>query len=646
MLTENGYTLKFTPGTDQAVAAVYVNNQALPLSNIKNNTYEVSGITGMQDIRVIFSPISKPGNMNWKRSDSSSHNASGSSTDTTHVLKGNKNLNFTWSDLNKLTLTNTQNVWDNGDFYSPYKGAQDVEPYATWRYLSGDGNYELRRFQTTFTIPEGCSTADYVRLKSVHADKYGDYNDGNIIPINDDIFIFIYSVNDKDKITNDNYMKYLAFWTGTISQDNNAKFHGVEGTTPYQDKVNTPFQKYTDGWYCEADLDNVGSMLFKNYPNGMAGDQFVLDVFVGDYSTGGGMDPLELEFVKTTGSPVTIHYYKDQITTPDDNTHFLGTETIKGLMLGQEIDLSSYGDGSYLNEYKPNTGNYLDGAQSPLPYIVKEEAGVINVLYVTQKQPVKVKYYARDNESIQEDNWTLLGVLQEQQFPLGWKYEDAVYKEYGKNTWLTETERDWYDDGFVKDGTAEITKDTNVIKVVYTKKYGDFQITKVLQGNTQSNVVSNVQFQLYKSDASWSASELYGNPVNAVQSVDVTTGTVDFTKIPGGYYILEETQTAPGYNALTFGIRLQITLDDNKNVVCKFCDSEGTEIIQNGKYYGNAVEMKEGKMIIYNKAGAILPDTGGQGLDSIHRLGWSVILTSVIFAGFQLSQTIKRKREE
>ena len=646
-LLENSYTLKFTPGTGQGVAAIYVNNQTIPLSNVKNNTCEISGISGTQDIRVVFSPVEKLSNLGWSRSDTSDNNRAGASgsPDNKGVIPGSKDLQFKWSTLNTLKLNNTNNVWDKGTFYPDCQDSNITSNYATWRYLSGNDNYELRRFQTTFQIPEGYSTSDYIRLKSIRASEYGDYNNGNIIPINDDIFIFIYKKG--ENLTDINFKNYLAFWTGTIATDKNGAdtYWDIPGTAAYHEQ-NTPFF-YTDGWYCEADIDNVGSMMFKNYPNADPDDTYVLDVFVGDYSNGGGMDPLELEFIKTTGSPVTIRYYKDQITTPDDNTHFLGSETIKGLMLGQEIDLSSYGDGSYLNKYKPSTGNYLDGAQSPLPYIVREEAGVINVLYVTQKQPVRVEYYTRDNESVQEADWTKLGELPDQEFPLGWKYEDAVYKEYGKNTWLTEAERDWYDDGLVKDGTTEITKDTDVIKVVYTKKHGDFQITKILQGNTQPNAVSNVQFQLYKSDANWSTSELYGNPVNAVQNgTDVTTGTIDFTKLPGGYYILKETQTAPGYNALTFGIRLQITLDDQKNVVCKFYDSNGNEITTDGRYYNNAVEMKDEKLIIYNKAGVILPDTGGRGLDEINRIGWSVILTSVIFAGFQLSQTLKRKREE
>lgn len=37
---------------------------------------------------------------------------------------------------------------------------------------------------------------------------------------------------------------------------------------------------------------------------------------------------------------------------------------------------------------------------------------------------------------------------------------------------------------------------------------------------------------------------------------------------------------------------------------------------------------------------------GGSGLDHIRRVGWSVIITSVLYAGIQLSLTLKRKREE
>ena len=53
-----------------------------------------------------------------------------------------------------------------------------------------------------------------------------------------------------------------------------------------------------------------------------------------------------------------------------------------------------------------------------------------------------------------------------------------------------------------------------------------------------------------------------------------------------------------------------------------------------------------GPSFALNYAGVILPDTGGSGLDQIRRIGWSVVITSVLYAGLQLSLTLKRKREE
>lgn len=636
------YTLKFKPEAGYAVGAVYINNQAIPLNDIKNNEYMVSAMSGKQDIRVYFSAISTPG-LNWKRSDNKPGTDKG-------VKNVDSKLDFDWGDIKDLKVQ--YDAWDKGTYYQNYAGNYKGRSFATWKFGYGVGQkYSIRRFQTTFTIPDGYSVKDYVRLKTSGTDEYSQINDGNIIPINDDIFIFVYKADDKNKITNSNYTNYLAFWSGTSNQDGEVSYKGIKGTKSTRDDYSHATFPYTDGWYCEADLDNIGKKLFDNYYDdqtiisGPNGTKFVLDVFAADYNTAGGMDELMLEFVKSGDYAVKINYYKDEITSPDDK-NYLGSESLKGLELGTIIDLATYGDGSLLDLKRPN--GYESGVQENAPYIVVED-GVINVLYVTQKQPVTVKYYTRDTaDNVAEGTWTFLGQLEEEKFPLGWTYEQSVNKLYGKNNWINpEESRDWYDDGIVVNGENVIDTSTKEIHVVYTRKYGSVDVTKVLEGNTTTSAVKSVQFQLYHSNESWDNGEMYGSAVNAVQNeADVTTGTVNFTQIPGGYYILKETKTAPGYNALTFGIRLQITLDDEKNVICKFYDLNGNEITEDGKYYNQSVEMKDGKMIIYNKAGIILPDTGGQGLDSIHRIGWSVILTSIAYAGFKLSQTIKRKREE
>lgn len=55
---------------------------------------------------------------------------------------------------------------------------------------------------------------------------------------------------------------------------------------------------HTDGWYCEAYQNNVGSIFQKN-PDAT---EFVIDVIIEDYAENGGMDRLDLTFTKVEGN--------------------------------------------------------------------------------------------------------------------------------------------------------------------------------------------------------------------------------------------------------------------------------------------------------------------------------------------------------
>jgi len=219
----------------------------------------------------------------WKRS-----------TETTQVAKKVANTNWAWSTAGNIQLgtTDENTIWNaNGN-----KAAE-------WNYLSnanGDSKMDLRRFQGTFKIPTGFRKTDTVQFSSVNQDAYTSLNNGKIIPINDDIFIFCYKKG--TTLTDANYLDYLAFWSGTsgprdgrYGRNDGITFHGLKGNQSHNTHASYDLMHYTDGWYVDADLDNIGASLFRN-STPAAGDDYVIDIFTQEYAGSGGMDKPQLTF--------------------------------------------------------------------------------------------------------------------------------------------------------------------------------------------------------------------------------------------------------------------------------------------------------------------------------------------------------------
>lgn len=217
---------------------------------------------------------------------------------------------WNWSDVANIDYSRTSNVWDGGSIGTFYlKGETRPWDIATWHtkrfYWSGAS--DVRRFHGEFTIPDGYNVFDNVMISSVG--NYSSLGLNNIIPINDNIYVFIYP---KDQEINDsNYLEHLAFWTGTACQEaakavNGGEyitFHGISGTQPYdyKDVAGSPIPadnllSHTDGWYCKALQDNIGYLMEK-YPDSK---EFVIDLIIEDFAEDGGMDRLDLVFTKTT----------------------------------------------------------------------------------------------------------------------------------------------------------------------------------------------------------------------------------------------------------------------------------------------------------------------------------------------------------
>lgn len=250
---------------------------------------------------------------NWKRSDKDKKEYK-----TVQKLTDSESTHWDWSDVSDISMSlfGDDNVWDGSRKTShnsnSYLKRNQVTAYdgvlydsATWNHYSSQGNVSdnngyatIHRFQGRFTIPssEDPNGYDYT-IKPVA--------DSNNIFINDDIYVFVYPESMEGKITDQNFMQYLAFWTGTISNSaNNDKvdnFHGRPNTTATQSARDDDqyFGKLTDDWNTPAAEDNAGGIILAAY-NSSQDREFIVDVFAEDYNSSGGMYRLEVEKTPTT----------------------------------------------------------------------------------------------------------------------------------------------------------------------------------------------------------------------------------------------------------------------------------------------------------------------------------------------------------
>ena len=174
-----------------------------------------------------------------------------------------------------ITLDPLAAVWDGGtvgQYFTGYSTRNDIS-WASWvctQNASGKSTSgtDLRRFNATFNIPAGYNVTGGT-LGSVNPGY------GNVIPMNDNIYIFV----NQD----------LLFWGGTISLTGldpaRTTFLGMtRRDTQPQNKAAFP---ETDGWYMDGTIPAISSGSFNEGANN-------LDVFAEELWTGGGMHELGL----------------------------------------------------------------------------------------------------------------------------------------------------------------------------------------------------------------------------------------------------------------------------------------------------------------------------------------------------------------
>lgn len=422
-----------------------------------------------------FSEVQSDGSIivpiTWTRTDEQTTDSDGDGSrvvtgiDTYSDYNTYEEYGVTWNDIKNLTTTADPFVWDinhagtdeDGNSY-PYRGSNTGIPStkiaASWSDLDStatDGwkKASARLFRGEFYWPEGYTTSDIIKMVSVNDADYAAIYDyinnyiannpddtafasafqgGTVLPINDDMFIFIHSASADDdltKMTDPGVLDYLTFFTGTTGKgvwtqngNMNADWGKTVETrlgTAYSvrafrnsypnlastsadnanvDSMNTTDAIYTnlrhtDGWYTVLNTSTLASRLGSVYgvdASFPAGTLFYFDIYVLDNDGVGGMDKWELNFKKADRS-VTVNYYYDTIA----DTNLLGSATITGKVTGDSITLTSGTSAAQLDYYYAaanakvgdNDEIYLSGVQQgTVPYVVTAGENVINVLYI------------------------------------------------------------------------------------------------------------------------------------------------------------------------------------------------------------------------------------------------------------------------
>lgn len=182
------------------------------------------------------------------------------------VLKdktGKKALEWTWSDIADidLSLENDSQVWNGSRSYGKHIAtslkngrvtAKDGKLYdsALWKNEGKAGkDTTITRIRGEFTITDKNRSRYAYTLKTI--------TDSENIYAKDNMFVFVYP---KDtELTDNNYMDYLAFWTGASADA--GTFHERTAAHYTQRTSAKGLSILTDGWHMTTVCNNAGSII-------------------------------------------------------------------------------------------------------------------------------------------------------------------------------------------------------------------------------------------------------------------------------------------------------------------------------------------------------------------------------------------------
>ena len=240
----------------------------------------------------------------------------------TKRLENSVKYSWNWNTINGLNeeYTEISKIWDASrslTHNADHIGEDTVTIYnnvlydaATWisnntSFSSTDATEELYQFKGRFNIDPTLDVSQlYFTLTSVASDDK--------IYLNDNIYVFLYPECIEDIINSDStsdyyFMKFLAYWCGTISTAVNTEidFNGIAGNEAIKNEEDTDLLNIFD-WSMDTVTDNVGEAIKNGYSLVKGTDEYdgdyILRIITGDISKSGGMyrQKLGCEFKTTT----------------------------------------------------------------------------------------------------------------------------------------------------------------------------------------------------------------------------------------------------------------------------------------------------------------------------------------------------------
>lgn len=153
----------------------------------------------------------------------------------------------------------------------------------------------------------------------------------------------------------------------------------------------------------------------------------------------------------------------------------------------------------------------------------------------------------------------------------------------------------------------------------------------LVKDDTSDKLIAGAEFKLYESATGGdaiqfvvengtyrvaTATEIADEETNTTDTISVNNGMVRISGLGKGNYYLEETKAPDGYNKLTE----RVTVTVNNNNAATVTDTNGNESTDAGDTYVN------GGVEVENKAGSILPGTGGMGTTVIYIVGALLVI--------------------
>lgn len=350
-------------------------------------------------------------------------------------------LIWNWSGIEKL-------VNDEDNKVSPVWSASNYNGMSSCEFSNASDNEtwtqaDVYKISGEFTWPEGYDLYDttivldsvndfYYRDIYTYIDEHEGYAEyfpmENVLPINDDVYVVVWSGEEENKPTVDTINDYLAFWSGTSgkgiwtqkgqekddwTRTEPATFieWNLQGERAFRqsypnligtgvndsltnanveafeaDSVERHYLGHTDGWYTLTDTTSINSVLRAQYPDGIEpGTKVHIDLYVMNNSTNGVIDELEIELVKEreTETDVTVEYYLNEVS----EEALLGTEQLLNQAYGKEIILQPGTGAGQLNSYKAEAifqAGYKDvtnGVQLNQLIVTEGGENIVRVLY-------------------------------------------------------------------------------------------------------------------------------------------------------------------------------------------------------------------------------------------------------------------------